>query len=108
MVVAVLDPGDEVLIPSPYWVSYPEQARLVGGVPVEVETREATGFDLDPDRLGAGRGARPQGVNPQNPNNPTGARLPPRGAPPGPPLAGRTRRARGPRQGLGGRPVGGA
>ena len=34
MAVAVLDPGDEVLIPSPYWVSYPEQARIVGGMPV--------------------------------------------------------------------------
>src|SRR5262245_8729625 len=44
---AVLDPGDEVIVPSPYWVSYPEQVKLVGGVPVAVATDEATGFDLD-------------------------------------------------------------
>ena len=40
MVVALLNPGDELLVPSPFWVSYPEQARLVGGVPVAVETQE--------------------------------------------------------------------
>ena len=71
--VAVLNPGDEVLIPSPYWVSYPEQARLVGGVPVEVETREATGFDLDPDRLRATVGPRTKVIILNSPNNPTGA-----------------------------------
>ncbi|PYO22649.1 MAG: aspartate aminotransferase, partial [Candidatus Rokuibacteriota bacterium] len=71
--VAVLNPGDEVLIPSPYWVSYPEQARLVGGVPVEVETREATGFDLDPDRLRAAVGPRTKVIILNSPNNPTGA-----------------------------------
>ena len=48
LVVALLNPGDEVLVPSPYWVSYPEQVRLIGGVPVAVPTDEATGFDLDP------------------------------------------------------------
>src|SRR5262245_62381552 len=53
MVVALLNPGDEVLVPSPFWVSYPEQARLVGAVPVAVPTQERTGFDLDPDRLRA-------------------------------------------------------
>src|SRR5207249_5319828 len=64
---------DEVLIPSPYWVSYPEQARLVGGVPVEVETREATGFDLDPDQLRAAVGPRTKVIILNSPNNPTGA-----------------------------------
>ena len=49
--MALVNPGDEVLIPSPYWVSYPEQVRLVGGVPVAVPTREGTGFDLDPAEL---------------------------------------------------------
>jgi len=71
--VAVLNPGDEVLIPSPYWVSYPEQARLVGGVPVEVETREATGFDLDPARLSAAVTPRTKAIVLNSPNNPTGA-----------------------------------
>src|SRR5207253_6218504 len=60
-------------IPSPCWVSYPEQARLVGGVPVEVETREATGFDLDPDRLCAAVGPRTKVIILNSPNNPTGA-----------------------------------
>jgi aspartate aminotransferase len=54
-------------------VSYPEQARLVGGVPVPVETREATGFDLDPARLEAGVTPRTKAVILNSPNNPTGA-----------------------------------
>ena len=73
MVVAVLDPGDEVLIPSPYWVSYPEQARLVGGVPVEVATSERTGFDLDPERLSAAVTPRTKVIVLNSPNNPKGA-----------------------------------
>src|SRR5919201_2967263 len=40
LVVALINPGDEVVVPSPYWVSYPEQVRLMGGVPVDVETSE--------------------------------------------------------------------
>src|SRR6266481_4053426 len=48
IVMALVNPDDEVLVPSPFWVSYPEQVRLLGGVSVSVETSEATGFDLDP------------------------------------------------------------
>ena len=73
LAVALLDPGDEVLVPSPYWVSYPEQARLVGAVPVAVETREATGFDLDPERLRAAVTPRTKLIVVNSPNNPTGA-----------------------------------
>ncbi|MGH7276060.1 MAG: pyridoxal phosphate-dependent aminotransferase [Candidatus Rokuibacteriota bacterium] len=73
LAVAVLNPGDEVLIPSPYWVSYPEQVRLVGGIPVPVETREATGFDLDPACLAAAVSERTKVVILNSPNNPTGA-----------------------------------
>jgi aspartate aminotransferase len=73
LAVAVLDPGDEVLIPSPYWVSYPEQARLVGAVPVTVETQERTGFDLDPARLSAAVTPRTKAIVLNSPNNPTGA-----------------------------------
>ncbi len=73
LAVAVLNPDDEVLIPRPYWVSYPEQVRLVGGVPVPVETREATGFDLDPARLAAAVTPRTKVVILNSPNNPTGA-----------------------------------
>ena len=70
---ALVNPGDEVLVPSPFWVSYPEQVRLLGGAPVTVETREATGFDLDPDRLGAAVTPRTKLIVLNSPNNPTGA-----------------------------------
>ena len=73
MVVALLNPGDEVLVPSPFWVSYPEQARLVGAVPVAVPTREATGFDLDPEQLRAAITPRTKVIVLNSPNNPTGA-----------------------------------
>jgi len=73
LAVALLDPGDEVLVPSPYWVSYPEQARLVGAHPVAVPTQEATGFDLDPDRLRAAVTPRTKAIILNSPNNPTGA-----------------------------------
>jgi aspartate aminotransferase len=73
LVVALVNPGDEVLVPSPYWVSYPEQVRLVGGVPVEVPTSEATGFDLDPERLAAAITSRTKLLVLNSPNNPTGA-----------------------------------
>jgi aspartate aminotransferase len=70
---ALVNPGDEVLVPSPFWVSYPEQARLLGGSPVTVETREATGFDLDPERLRAAVTPRTKLIVLNSPNNPTGA-----------------------------------
>ena len=73
LMMALLDPGDEVLVPSPYWVSYPEQARLLGAVPVEVPTAEATGFDLDPAALAAAVTPRTKLVVLNSPNNPTGA-----------------------------------
>jgi len=73
MVVALLNPGDEVLVPSPYWVSYPEQARLVDAAPLGVPTQEAAGFDLDPERLRAAVTPRTKAVILNSPNNPTGA-----------------------------------
>ncbi len=73
LAVALLDPGDEVLVPSPFWVSYPEQVRLVGGTPVAVDTQEATGFDLDPERLRAAVTPRTKLIVVNSPNNPTGA-----------------------------------
>jgi aspartate aminotransferase len=71
--VALLDPGDEVLVPSPYWVSYPEQVRLLDGVPVTVATREASGFDLDPDAIAAAVTPKTKLLVLNSPNNPTGA-----------------------------------
>jgi aspartate aminotransferase len=73
LAVAVLDPGDEVIIPSPFWVSYPEQVKLVGAVPVPVQTHEATGFDLDPDAVGRAVTPRTKVIIVNSPNNPTGA-----------------------------------
>ena len=48
---AIVDPGDEVLIPTPYWVSYPEMVKLVGGVPKIIETRQEDGYKLTPEVL---------------------------------------------------------
>jgi aspartate aminotransferase len=73
LMMALVNPGDEVLVPSPYWVSYPEQARLLGGVPVAAPTAEATGFDLDPEALAAAVTPRTRLVVLNSPNNPTGA-----------------------------------
>jgi aspartate aminotransferase len=73
IVMALVNPGDEVLIPSPYWVSYPEQVRLVGGVPVAVPTHERDGFDLDPAELRAAVTARTKMIILDSPGNPTGA-----------------------------------
>ncbi|MBI4240987.1 MAG: pyridoxal phosphate-dependent aminotransferase [Candidatus Rokubacteria bacterium] len=71
--VALLNPADEVLVPSPYWVSYPEQVKLLGGVPVAVATDEESGFQVDPARLRAAVTPRAKAVVLNTPNNPTGA-----------------------------------
>src|SRR5260370_15889930 len=73
IVMALVNPGDEVLIPSPYWVSYPEQVQLLGGVPVPVPTHEATGFDLDPAALRAAVTPRTKIIVLDSPGNPPGA-----------------------------------
>jgi aspartate aminotransferase len=71
--MSLVNPGDEVLIPSPYWVSYPEQVRLLGGVPVAVATPESTGFDLDPAELRRAVTPRTKMIVLDSPGNPTGA-----------------------------------
>ncbi len=68
--------GDEVLIPSPYWVTYPEQVRLSGGVPVFVETDEKHGYQLDLDALEAKVTPRTRILCLNSPCNPTGAVYP--------------------------------
>lgn len=70
---AILDPGDEVIIPAPYWVSYPEQVKLAGGVPVIVTTQAADGFVLQADELKKHITAKTKAVIINSPNNPTGA-----------------------------------
>jgi aspartate aminotransferase len=73
IMMVLVNPGDEVIIPSPFWVSYPEQVRLLGGVPVNIETEEATGFDLEVERLRSAVTPRTKVVIVNSPNNPTGA-----------------------------------
>lgn len=72
---AVLNPGDEVLIPAPYWVSYPPMVQLAGGVPVIVPMAEADDFDLDPDVLRRHATDRTRAIIINSPSNPTGALL---------------------------------
>jgi aspartate/methionine/tyrosine aminotransferase len=74
---ALLDPGDEVLVPAPYWVTYPEAIRLAGGVPVPVPTDESTGFRVSPEALEALRTPRTKALLFVSPSNPTGAVYPP-------------------------------
>ncbi|WP_437738727.1 pyridoxal phosphate-dependent aminotransferase [Sorangium sp. So ce1335] len=73
LAVALFEPGDEVVIPAPYWVSYPEQVRLVGATPVIVETAEAAGFRLTPEALQAALSPRVKAIVLCTPSNPTGS-----------------------------------
>ncbi|GBQ28858.1 aspartate aminotransferase [Acetobacter estunensis NRIC 0472] len=70
--MATIDPGDEVVVPAPYWVSYPLIARMFGGVPVHPVCDEADGFSLRPERLAAAMTPRTKWVVLNFPNNPTG------------------------------------
>jgi len=71
--MATLNPGDEVIVPAPYWVSYPEMVALGGGTPVEVATTAASGFKLKPEALDRAITARTKWVIFNSPSNPTGA-----------------------------------
>jgi aspartate aminotransferase len=70
---AVVNPGDEVLIPAPYWVSYADMALLAGGVPKLIPTSETTGFRIKPEQLEAGLAAKTRVFILNSPCNPTGA-----------------------------------
>jgi aspartate aminotransferase len=70
---AVLDPGDEVIIPAPYWVSYPDMAVLSGAVPIFVQTREENGFRITPEELRNALTPRTRAFILNSPSNPTGA-----------------------------------
>ncbi|RUV31747.1 pyridoxal phosphate-dependent aminotransferase [Mesorhizobium sp. M5C.F.Ca.IN.020.32.2.1] len=70
---ATLDPGDEVIIPAPCWVSYPDMVRLAGGEPVLVPCRERFGFKLKPEDFEAAITPRTKWLMLNSPNNPTGA-----------------------------------
>ena len=71
--MATLNPGDEVIIPAPYWVSYPDIVQLCGGTPVIVPTREVDGFRLTPSQLSAAITPRTKWLMLNAPSNPTGA-----------------------------------
>jgi aspartate aminotransferase len=73
----LLDPGDEVLLPAPYWTTYPEAIRLAGGVPVEVFAGEDQGYLVTVEQLEAARTERTKVLLFCSPSNPTGAVYPP-------------------------------
>jgi len=69
---ALIDPGDEVLLPAPYWTTYPEPVRFAGGVVVELPTTAADGFKVTVDQLEAARTPRTKVLVFVSPSNPTG------------------------------------
>jgi len=71
--VATMDPGDEVIIPAPYWVSYPDIVLLCGGTPVPVDCPSQAGFKLQPADLEAAITPKTKWIILNSPNNPTGA-----------------------------------
>ncbi|MGD9511929.1 MAG: pyridoxal phosphate-dependent aminotransferase [Geminicoccaceae bacterium] len=71
--MATLNPGDEVVVPAPYWVSYPDMTLLAGGTPVFVNCPEQTGFKLRPEDLDEAITPRTKWVILNSPSNPTGA-----------------------------------
>ena len=73
---AILDPGDEVLLPAPYWTTYPETISLAGGTAVEVHTDESTGYLATVEQLEAARTPRTRALVFVSPSNPTGAVYP--------------------------------
>jgi aspartate aminotransferase len=75
LLFTLINPGDEVIVPAPYWVSYPEMIRMVGGVPVTVASAEETHIPRAEDLLGAVT-PRTKAILLNSPNNPSGAMYP--------------------------------
>jgi aspartate aminotransferase len=73
LALALFEPGDEIVIPAPCWVSYPEQARMVGATPVLVGSDESRGWRVTPDDLAAALTPRTKAIVMCTPSNPTGA-----------------------------------
>ncbi len=73
---SLFDPGDEVLLPTPYWTTYPEAIRLAGGVPVPVRTDEGSGYRVSSEQLEAARTPRTKALLFCSPSNPTGTVYP--------------------------------
>ncbi len=72
-ILAVVEEGDEVIIPTPFWVSYPEMVRMAGGVPIMVETQESTGWKMTPQQFEDAMTPATKMVIINSPGNPTGA-----------------------------------
>ena len=72
-ILAVIEEGDEVIIPTPYWVSYPEMVRIAGGKPVLVETKESNGWKMTAEQFEAAMTPATKMVILNSPSNPTGA-----------------------------------
>ena len=72
-ILATIDPGDEVLIPSPYWVSYPQMVKMAGGTPVVVNTTFANNYKLIPEQLEKAITDKTKAIILCSPSNPTGA-----------------------------------
>lgn len=73
----ILDPGDEVLLPAPYWTTYPESIRLAGGIPIQVSTDESTNYLASIEQLEAARTDKTKVLVFVSPSNPTGSVYPP-------------------------------
>jgi aspartate aminotransferase len=73
LALALFEPGDDIVLPAPCWVSYPEQARMMGATPVLVGADEANGWRVTPDQLAAALTPRTKAIVLCTPSNPTGA-----------------------------------
>lgn len=71
--MSTVEPGDEVIVTAPYWVSYPEMTKFAGGVPIEVLCREESGFKLTPEQLEMAITSKTRWLILNSPNNPSGA-----------------------------------
>ena len=70
--MAILNPEDEVIIPAPYWLSYPEMVKIAGGKPVFVNTKRENDFKLQPEELKAAISSKTKAIVINSPSNPTG------------------------------------
>ena len=74
--MSLIDPGDEVILPAPYWTTYPESIRMFGGVPIEVLAGADQGFRVSVEQLEAARSTKTKALIFVSPSNPTGAVYP--------------------------------
>lgn len=72
-ILAVCNPGDEVIIPAPYWTSYPEMVRMVGAIPIFVETKAENGWKITPEQFEEAMSPLTKMIILNTPNNPTGS-----------------------------------